>query len=161
MRPQLRLLPLISLLVSLGSVCYGATITGTVKSPDGGPFQGAFVEAQNTKTKMTVMVLSDSQGRYRIEKLPAGEYRVQIRAVGYRTDPHPGVNLTADQNASFDFALQKGMVRWNDISLYQAKQLWPPAKGKELIFAHCSICHGFQSRMASVNARRGWLEGPG
>jgi virginiamycin B lyase len=159
MRPQLKLLPLISLLAFLGSVCHGATITGTVKSPDGGPFQGAFVEAQNTKTKMTVMVPSDIQGRYRLEKLPAGEYRMQIRAVGYRTDPHPAVNLTADQNASFDFALQKGMLRWNDIAFYQAKELWPQARGKDLIFAHCSICHEFQSRMASVKRDEdGWRD---
>src|ERR1700693_5796697 len=128
MRSQCRLLPLISLIVFLGSVCQGATITGTVKGPDSAPFQGAFVEAQNTKTKMTVNVLSNSQGHYRIEKLPAGEYRVQIRAVGYRTAPHASVNLTAEQNASFDFALQNGMVHWNDTSLYQAKQLWPAGK---------------------------------
>jgi virginiamycin B lyase len=159
MRSQCRLLPLIGLIVFLGSVCQGATITGTVKGPDSAPFQGAFVEAQNTKTKMTVNVLSDSQGHYRIEKLPAGEYRVQIRAVGYRTDPHAGVNVTADQNDSIDFALQKGMVHWNDTSLYQAKQLWPAAKGKDLIFAHCSICHGFQSRMASVTRDEdGWKD---
>ena len=159
MRPQRKLLPLISLLAFLGSVCHGATITGTVKSPEGGPFQGAFVEAQNTKTKMTVMVPSDIQGRYRLEKLLAGEYRMQIRAVGYRTDPHPAVNLTADQNASFDFALQKGMLRWKDIAFYQAKELWPQARGKDLIFAHCSICHEFQSRMASVKRDEdGWRD---
>src|ERR1700730_15748267 len=145
--------------VMLSSLSHAATIMGTVKGPDSAPFQGAFVEAQNAKTKMTVMVLSDSQGRYRIEKLAPGEYRVQIRALGYRTEPQPGVNLTADQNVSFDFALQKGMVHWNDTSLYQAKQLWPAAKGKDLIFARCSICHGFQSRMASVTRDEdGWKD---
>src|SRR5580704_13858295 len=145
--------------VLLGSVSYSATLTGTMRGVDGAPFQGAFVEAQNTKTKITVIVLSDSQGHYRIEKLPAGEYRVQIRAVGYRTDPHAGVNVTADQNDSIDFALQKGMVHWNDTSIYQAKQLWPAAKGKDLIFGHCSICHGFQSRMAAVTRdAEGWKD---
>jgi virginiamycin B lyase len=159
MRPQLRLLTLMSLIVFLGLVCQGATITGTVKNPDGGPFLGAFVEAQNTKTKMTVNVLSDSQGRYQIEKLPAGEYRVQIRAVGYRADPRTNVALTADQNASFDFSLQKGTVHWNEIHFYQAKELWPPAKGKDLIFENCSICHEFQSRMASVTRDEdGWKD---
>jgi streptogramin lyase/cytochrome c5 len=141
---------LIGLIVFLSSACYGATITGTVNGADGAPFQGAFVEAQNAKNKITVIVLSDSLGRYRIPDLSAGDYRVQIRAVGYRADPRTSVTLTADQNASFDFALQKAMVRWNEISKYQAAQLWPPAKGKELIFEHCNICHQFQSRMASV-----------
>src|ERR1700730_19140311 len=145
--------------VLLGSVSYSATLTGTMRGVDGAPFQGAFVEAQNTKTKTTVIVLSDSQGHYRIEKLPAGEYRVQIRAVGFRAEPQTGVNLSADQNASFDFTLEKGMVRLSDISQYQAKQLWPPAKGKDLIFENCEICHGFQSRMAAVTRDEdGWKE---
>jgi mono/diheme cytochrome c family protein len=69
------------------------------------------------------------------------------------------VNLTADQSASFDFALAKGTVRWSDISQYQAKQLWPAAKGKDLIAQNCSICHSFQSRMAAVRRdAEGWKD---
>jgi virginiamycin B lyase len=150
LRPRYKIPALISLIVFFGTGCYGATITGTVNGVDGAPFQGAFVEAQNAKTKITVIVLSDSQGRYRIPDLEAGDYRVQIRAVGYRAEPRSGVTLAADQNASLDFSLQKGMVRWNEISQNQAAQFWPPAKGKELLFGHCNICHQFQSRMASV-----------
>src|ERR1700686_324360 len=150
MRSQNKILPLGGLIVFLGSACYGATITGTVNGVDGAPFQGAFIEGQNAKTRITVIVLSDRQGRYRIPDLAAGDYRVQIKAVGYRADPRSGVTLAADQNASFDFSLPKGFVRWNEISQCQATQLWPPAKGKELIFGHCNICHQFQSRMASV-----------
>src|SRR6202011_3652309 len=100
-----------SAFVLLSSFCYGATITGTVKSPDGSPFMGAFVQVQNTKTNMTLNVLSGRDGRYRVEKLPAGEYQIGIRAVGYKTEPRSGVNLTATQNASIDFALQTGTVR--------------------------------------------------
>ena len=150
MRSQFKFLALIGSIALFGSGCHAATVTGTVKGVDGAPFQGAFVEAQNTKTKMNFIVLTDGHGQYRIEKVPAGEYRLMIRAVGYSADPRTGVNLTADQNASYDFALKNGMVRWSDISQNQAKQLWPPAKGKDLIVKHCSICHGFQSRMASA-----------
>ncbi len=149
--PQSKILALLGLIVFLASASYGATISGTVNGADGAPFQGAFVEARNAKSKITVIVLSDSQGRYRIPDLAAGEYRVQIRAVGFRADPRNSVTLTADQNASFDFSLQQAMVRWNEISQYQAAQLWPPAKGKDLLFEHCNICHQFQSRMASVH----------
>src|SRR5882757_2462113 len=150
MRVQTKVFALLSVIIFLSAACYAATITGIVNGADGAPFQGAFVEAQNAKTRITVIVLSDSQGRYRIPDLAAGDYRVQIRAVGYRADPRSGVTLTADQNASFDFSLQKGMVRWNEISQNQAAQLWPPSKGKDLIFTHCNICHQFQSRIASV-----------
>ena len=150
MRLLIKATALISLLIFVASTCSGATIAGRVNGTDGAPFQGAFVEAQNVKSRITVIVLSDRLGRYRIPDLPAGDYRVQIRATGYRADPRSGVTLADDQNASFDFALQSAPVRWNEISQYQATQLWPPAKGKDLIFGHCNICHQFQSRMASV-----------
>jgi hypothetical protein len=100
---------------SLSSLAYGATITGTVKGPDGAPFEGAFVAAQNTKNYITVFVLSDKSGHYRVENLSAGDYDLRTKAIGYKEEQHKGVNLTASQNASFDFALQKGVVRWADL----------------------------------------------
>jgi virginiamycin B lyase len=157
MRSRCQLLALAGAFLSLGTICYGATVTGTVKGPDGTPFEGAFVQARNIKNRITTMVLSDKQGHYRIENLPAGDYRVQIKAVGYRADPRAGVTLTGDQGASFDFALQKSPVRWNEISIYQAKRLWPASPGKDKVFARCFICHGFQTRMASViRDAEGW-----
>src|ERR1700687_6001334 len=117
MRLHRKFLALISLVVFFGSACYAATIRGTVKGPDGAPFEGAFVQAQNTKTRMAFIVLTDSQGRYRVEKVPACEYQLSSRATGLRNDPRPGVTLTSDQDASFDFALQKAAIRWNELSI--------------------------------------------
>ena len=65
-------------LVCLTSFASAATITGTVKGPDGAPFKGAFVQARNSKSKITVSVLSDREGRYHFEKLPAGDYSLRI-----------------------------------------------------------------------------------
>jgi virginiamycin B lyase len=150
MRMQNKLLALIVSVLFFGSTGYAATITGTVKGPDGAPFEGAFVQARNSKTRMNFIVLTDRQGRYHVENLPAGDYQVQIKATGYRSDPRSGVALTADQNASFDFALQAGPVRWNEISIYQAKQLLPASPAKDTLLTKCFICHGFQTRIASV-----------
>jgi virginiamycin B lyase len=158
-RSQIQVLVLFGLTLFFSSLCRGGTITGTVKSADRGSFQGVFVEAQNAKTRITVIVLSDSQGHYRIPGLPAGDYRVQIKSVGFGAEPRSALTLAADQNASIDFELQEGRVHWNEISLYQAMKLWPAAKGKDLILAHCSICHEFQSRMASVSRDAdGWSD---
>src|SRR5258705_5303703 len=117
----------LTLAVLPASLAFGASVTGTVKAPDGAPFRGAFVQAQNSTTKIMVSVLSDRAGHYRIENLPAGQYQLQVRAVGYRTAPRPGVSLAADQNASYEFALQKDMVRWADLSQYQGVKLFPDA----------------------------------
>jgi hypothetical protein len=50
-------------------ICQGATITGTVKDPEGGHFKGAFIEAQNKNKKNWCIVLSNLDGHYRVENL--------------------------------------------------------------------------------------------
>src|SRR5579871_2797024 len=99
-----RILPIIAAGFFLAASANGATVTGTVKGPDGAPFRGAFVQARNSKTRITVNVLSGKDGQYRIPNLPAGEYDVRIRAVGFQAQPRRGVNLTEDQSVSFEFA---------------------------------------------------------
>jgi virginiamycin B lyase len=157
--PLRRSLPLVGLLIMCSSGSGASTITGMVKGPDGAAFQGAFVEAQSTRTKITIAVLSDAQGHYRIDDLSGGQYRLFIRAVGYRAEPRMDVNVTANKNATFDFALQAGVVHWSDISVYQGKQLFPAGRGKDLLFKNCDICHQFQTRMASVTRdANGWRD---
>ena len=154
-----KFLTLIGVYLLLNSVSFAATLTGTVKGPDGAPFEGAFVQAQNTKTRMTFTVLTDAQGRYRAEKLPAGEYRVTSRATGFRSEQLPAMTLTADQDATSDLALQKAAIRWNELSIYQAKLLTPASTGKQTLFTHCFVCHGFQTRMASTRRDAdGWQD---
>jgi len=136
-----------------------ATIAGTISGPDGKAFRGAFVQARNLKTRITVSVLSDNAGRYRIENLAAGDYRVTMRAIGYKADPLSGITLTADQSLAQNLALQQGVVRWSDISMHQGKKLLPEAPGKDELFANCMACHGFQSRMAAVTRDEdGWRD---
>ena len=153
------LLGVLGLVVITPWAADAATISGTVAGPDGAAFRGAFVQARNAKSKIVVSVLSDRDGKYRIENLPAGEYRLQIKAPGYKSDPKSGVNLTADQAAAHDFKLQNGMVRWSDISMWQGMKLLPEARGRDLFFVHCMACHGFQSRMAAVTRNEdGWRD---
>ena len=150
---------ILALVVATASPAQAATVAGTVTGPDSAPFRGAFVQARNAKTKITVSVLSDPQGRYLIENLPAGDYRLQVKAIGYKADSKSGVALAADQNLAHDISLQKAIVRWSDLSMYQGKKLLPDARGKDAYFLHCMACHGFESRMAAVIRNEdGWRE---
>jgi virginiamycin B lyase len=159
MRSQIKFLALAGLALYFAASCHGATVSGTVKGPDGAAVEGAFIQAQNAKTKMSFLVLSDRQGHYRVDKLPVGEYRVQVKATGLRAEPKNGVALSADQSVALDFSLETSMVRWNELSIYQAKKLWPEEKAKQQIFTKCFICHGFQTRMASVRRDAdGWQD---
>lgn len=148
------------------SFAQGATISGIVKGPNGAPFQGAFVEARNTSTKIMTAVLSHEDGRYEVPDLPRGEYQLSIRAVGYKADPLTGITLTSNQQLVKDFSLEKGAVSWSDLSVWQGKVLMPEGPGKELIFGKeqqaggpCFACHEFQSRMASRRLdKSGWTD---
>src|SRR5215469_78557 len=152
-------LALAGVVTMFASAALGATISGTVKGPDGSAFKGAFVEAQNTQNRVTYNTLSHADGAYKIENLPAGTYNVAIRAVGFKTEPHQGLSLSAAQSTSLDLNLQKGVVRWTDLSIYQGTALLPDGPGKGKLTTACFACHGFQSRMASqVRDEDGWRD---
>ena len=143
MKSASKSLGLLILILFLAAYAQAATVTGSVKSPDGTPFRGAFVQAQNTGTRVLVSVLTDKDGRYRIENLPVGKYQVQVKAVGYRTDPRTDVSLAAEQNATFDFALQQGMVRWSDLPNIRAKSCSPMRRGRICSSVDASRATGF------------------
>jgi virginiamycin B lyase len=148
---------ILGLFLFASSFAEAATITGTVSGPDGAPFRAAFVQARHAKLKMTVSVLSDNAGRYVVENLPAGDYRLSVRAIGYKAEPKSGVALAADQSLSQDFALQATPVRWTDLTILQGLQLLPEARGKQTLFDNCLSCHGFQSKMAALSTDEdGW-----
>ena len=127
----LAVLPLTAL---MSATALGASITGTITGPDGRPFMGAFVAAENPQSRMTVNVLSDAQGRYRISNLPGATYTVRIEVVGYTSEPRGSVALAVDATASLDFALKKTQVRWSDLSTYQGRQLLPKTKDHDLSY---------------------------
>ena len=134
-----------------------ASISGTVTGPDGAPLRAAFVQARHGKLKMTVSVLTDKAGRYVVENLPAGDYRLSVRALGTKSEPKSGITLAADGSAAHDFALQTAPVRWSDLTILQGLQLLPEARGKQTLFDNCLSCHGFQSKMAAVTTDEdGW-----
>jgi virginiamycin B lyase len=85
---------------------------------------------------------------------------LQVRAVGFKSDPRSGVSLVAQQNATYDFTLQKGVVSWSDISVYQASRLFPQGRGRNAVFGTCFSCHGgFQSRLVSAGLdEAGWRD---
>ena len=159
MRAILKFSLILWLTLLQASAILAADVSGKVKGPDGAPFMGAFVVAENTKNKVTVSVLSGKDGRFHIGKLPAGTYSFRIRAVGYQSQPENGKVLSTDAKESLDFALQTSTVRWTDLTGYQGRTLLPKGKGQDVLFQNCFICHDFQTRMAStVRDADGWRD---
>ena len=142
---------------ALGASTQAATLSGAVKGPDGAPFRGAFVAAQNLKTKITVNVLTQTDGRYSVKNLSAGDYEVRVKSVGYTNAETSKLTVSADQAGAKDFALAKGQAKWSDLSYYQERQLLPEGPGKAALFNYCHSCHGTQSRMVGKgHEKEGW-----
>src|SRR5579862_8212135 len=136
------------LLAPLADAAATGVVSGTVKGTDGAPFKGAFVRAQNQKTKINYIVLSDKQGKYRFDDLAPGTYEVRASTVDFKTDPR-SVSLAANRPSVLDFALQKADVHWPDISNQQGKMLLPDDPGKTVLFTRCMSCHGLQTKIAA------------
>lgn len=143
------------------SCSYGAlagTIAGKVNGPDGTPFMGAFVRARQDGSNITVNVLSDKLGGYRIQNLAPGTYRVWVTAVGFKGDSGQEIKVVAARPASMDFLLQKAVVHWTDLSIYQGRVLLPDGPGKYQLFLDCQTCHGYMYMVQRLGFRGSDLE---
>ena len=138
----------------------GGEISGTVKSEDGLPFRAAFVRAQNVKTKMLMMVLTDNQGQFHTDSLPAGTYEVWATSTGYRDDPsrRTGITVEDGKTTPANFTMKKGAVQWNQLTKYQAGILLPDGKGKDVVLQECFNCHAMSRIGVMGRDRDGWLE---
>jgi hypothetical protein len=85
---------------SLGQVLKGS-ISGSVVDPQGAVVSGAQVKATNIGTGIAATSTSDSSGLFRFNLIPAGEYKVEVTAQGFKT----AVRTAVAVNAGGDSAL--------------------------------------------------------
>jgi len=152
---------LVLLFAGMGYAAPGGTITGIIKAPDGAPFRAGFVRAENTKTKVTTMVLSNNQGKYVTDNLAAGTYDVWATSIGYKSDParRSGVTVEDGKRLTIDFTMQKRPLQWSELTKYQAGVLIPDAPGKGVLVQNCWNCHAF-SKIGAVGRHDedGWRD---
>src|ERR1700691_36988 len=103
---------LVLLFACAGYAAPASVVTGTIKGPDGAPFRAAFIRAENTKTHITMMVLSNNQGRYVTDSLAPGTYDVWATSIGYKGDPARRSSVTLEDKIklTIDFTIQKSPV---------------------------------------------------
>ena len=100
--------------VVLAGPVFGQAITGTIfgniSDPSGGMVAGAAVRAVNTLTSETHSTSSNVQGAYLFPVLPAGRYRLEAEAQGFKKAVRDGLTVGVNQNARVDVALEIGSV---------------------------------------------------
>src|SRR5581483_10130416 len=72
------------------------SVEGVVKDSSGAPVTGAFVKVRNQDRQLLFMVVSQAQGRYAVDGLPAGKYVVQ----GVGGDHQSALSAPVDVSAS-------------------------------------------------------------
>ena len=88
-----------------------AAILGTVRDPSGSALPAVSVEASSpVLIEKTRTAITDGAGRYRIEDLRPGQYRVRFTRQGWKTYQHDGVVLTGSLAATVDVELEVGSM---------------------------------------------------
>jgi outer membrane receptor for ferrienterochelin and colicin len=87
-----------------------ATIAGTITDSSGGALPGALVTARNADTGLARSVPAGTDGAYRIEFLPIGNYVVEAVLDGFKTAHRSGIVLRVSDTVRVDVALELGAL---------------------------------------------------
>src|SRR5215467_8777256 len=85
-------------------------ILGNVTDPSGAAVSGAAVTITQAATGVTKTAATDTGGRYEVRYLTPGEYTVEVKAQGFRSERQTGIVIQIGQLAPINFALQVGNV---------------------------------------------------
>lgn len=84
------------------------SIEGVVADKDGVAVPGATVEAVAKSSGQTLMVVSDSNGKFRFPRLLADSYKLVAKLQGFVTAEIPNVDLALGKNLKVNFTLNPG-----------------------------------------------------
>ncbi len=85
-------------------------ILGNVTDPSGAVVAGAAITISQPATGLARSVSTATEGKYEVRYLVPGEYTVEVRASGFRSERRTGINIQIGQQARIDFNLQVGEV---------------------------------------------------
>jgi streptogramin lyase len=134
---------------SITAAAMPSTLTGTVRDPRGKPEPNVFVTAHNAARKMSVSVLTDAAGRYRIDELFPGPYDLRARKAGFGDSANTALALD-ERDAAVDLKLQAD----DDVHLSTPGSAWLSALAdgptKAAFVTSCTICHDQASPFTHV-----------
>src|SRR5262249_18724234 len=136
------------------------TLTGVITDQAGAPVAGAFVQMKNAERRLNFMVISQEQGKYTIDRLPAGKY--VGRAIGgeHQSAPSSPVEVAAGKSSPVDLSLTVARAlalppAWPgrtpgergaeaEAAVGGAGPRLAEGEGKAIIQAKCMTCHDAQ-----------------
>ena len=150
------------------------SLQGVVKNSSGAPLSGAFVKLKNGERRLTFMVITQAQGRYTANKLPAGKYVVQAIGGDYQSEPSAPVDVAAGRPATVDLSLTAMRApqlagAWPgrlpgqlggeaEAATGRASPALPDGEGKKIVEGKCLSCHDAQRTVRARADRGRWEE---
>ncbi len=83
-------------------------ITGVVRDPSGAVVPAADITATAVATGVALRVKANEGGSYSFPSLPTGEYKIDVRATGFKGFEQGGVQIVASAALVIDFQLELG-----------------------------------------------------
>ena len=105
-RLSLLLVATVLLIPFLIAYAAGGRIEGKITDPKGAAIPGATVTVTNQVTKQDFTAVTDNQGKYKVESLPAGIYTVRIASKGFNEGRRDEVKVEDDSAATIDVRLE-------------------------------------------------------
>ena len=127
-----------------------STIEGVVQDASGKPVTGAFVKLKNNERHLEFMVISQAQGRYTVNNLPAGQYVIQGIGGGYQSNVSAPVDVAEGKTAKQDLSLSAKQgpmlprawpMKTPEALMVTVSKDLPEGDGKKLVAARCTTCH--------------------
>ena len=87
-----------------------ASIDGQITDQNGAVVPNVEIHANSPLIGVFRETLSDAAGRYQIASLPVGDYSVEVRARGFKTQVVQSVNVEVGRRITLDFDLELGNV---------------------------------------------------
>src|ERR1035437_1729263 len=88
-----------------------SNLTGTVSDASGAIVAGAVLRARNGATAAQYTARTNSNGVYRINNIPAGQYSITASAQGFGTATLQNLEVVLNQTATVNISLQVAGVR--------------------------------------------------
>ena len=85
-----------------------ASLAGLVSDPSGAIIPNAGIELTSVTTSLVSKTVSNAAGLYSFQNLPAGEYKLQVTAPGFREFVQTGIKISLNERATVDINLQVG-----------------------------------------------------
>src|SRR6186997_3572953 len=87
-----------------------ATLQGTVTDAKGAVLPNATVVVRNRNTSTERTTQTDSDGNYQVAALPVGNYQIEVRVQGFKTQVADSVTLEVAKTIVQNFQLEVGAL---------------------------------------------------